>query len=205
MLKTYFLNKSISIIQDKYNYSEEKIEIIKYGLEGLYLTITKAIVIFLLAFKLDLFTEVILFLFFYNIIRMFSFGLHAKSSIVCLLSSTVIFIGIPYLCKDLFINNNLKLILFIFTTILIFIFSPADTKKRPIISKSRRLFYKIVSTFICICYCVVALTIKNNYISNLLLFSLITQLFMVNPLSYKLFGVSYNNYKKYNRKEDSKC
>lgn len=201
MLKNYILNKSISIIKNKYSIDKDTEEVILYGLEGIYLTITKAIIILFLAYKMNLIYDVILFLLFYNLIRLFAFGMHAKSSIVCLISSTFIFLGIPYICKRIIINKIVKIILFSLTTILILIFSPADTEKRPIISKKRRIFYKSISTFVCICYFVIGIN-SNEFISNLLLFSLITELFLINPLSYKLFGLSYNNYKKYIGKED---
>lgn len=196
-MKNYFLDKSITLINNKYNYDEIKLEEIRYGLEAIYLTITKAIVIFLLSYILNIFKELIIFLLLFNIIRFFSFGLHAKNSITCLIFSTITFISLPYFCIYLNINNTLKIILFILLIILIGYFSPADTEKRPIISKKRRLTYKIISTVITIIYFVTSLTIKNNFISNALLFSLIVQLFLINPISYKLFKVSYNNYLRY--------
>ncbi len=196
-MKNYILDKSITLINNKYNYDEIKLEEIRYGLEAIYLTITKAIVIFLLSYILNIFKELIIFLLLFNIIRFFSFGLHAKNSITCLIFSTITFISLPYFCIYLNINNTLKIILFILLIILIGYFSPADTEKRPIISKKRRLTYKIISTVITIIYFVTSLTIKNNFISNALLFSLIVQLFLINPISYKLFKVSYNNYLRY--------
>ena len=44
-MKKNFLDKSISFITKYKKYSKKDIEKLEYGLEGLYLTITKAIII----------------------------------------------------------------------------------------------------------------------------------------------------------------
>lgn len=71
----YFEDK----LRDKYPYyDDEKIEVIMYGLEGLYLTFTKLVVIFGLGLILGKITKILMLLLFYNIIRFSAFGLHAK-------------------------------------------------------------------------------------------------------------------------------
>ena len=196
-MKKLILDKSLNLIKNKYNYDDEKLEIISYGLEGIYLTITKSIIIFFIAILLRIFKEFIIFLLLFNIIRFVSFGVHAKGSLTCLIFSSITFILLPILCKYLNINLYLKIIIFIPLIALIGYFSPADTEKRPIISKKRRTIYKTLSILISMVYLFLSIYIKNNFISNALLFALLLQLFMINPISYKLFGVSYNNYKRY--------
>ena len=140
-MKNKIINFCLNIIKKKYpQYNEEKISVIKYGLESIYLLITKLIIIILLAYLLGLVKELIIFLLIYNIIRTFSFGLHATKSWICLLSSTLIFILIPLVCKYVFLNTYIKIIIGIIMIILFYKNAPADTKKRPIISKKRRYF-----------------------------------------------------------------
>ena len=79
------------------NYNDDELEMVKYGLEGLYLTITKLVVIIGMSLLLKIFWEVISILLLFNIIRYFGFGIHAKRSIECLITSLIFFIGIPYL------------------------------------------------------------------------------------------------------------
>ena len=81
--------------------------------------------------------------------------------------------------------------------ILIAIYAPADTEKRPIVSKARRQTYKIISIIISISYMIISLSINNNFISNSLLLSLLLELIMINPLTYKIYKQPYNNYKTY--------
>ena len=59
-MKKRFLTKIKKDIEKQYpNYSNEKIEEIMYGVEGIYLTISKTIVIFTLALIFGIFKELI--------------------------------------------------------------------------------------------------------------------------------------------------
>lgn len=196
-MKKVVMNYAMNIIKNNNNYDEEQLAIIRYGLEGLYLTITKLIIILLLAFILNLLKEVIIFLILYNIIRMPSFGLHATKSWICLLSSTIIFIGFPIICKYLYITNYFKVILGLILVLFIYKNAPADTHKRPIINQKRRIFYKYCSTFIAIIFIFCSILINDNFISNCFIFSLFVQSFMIAPSVYKLFKLPYNNYLTY--------
>ena len=91
----------------------------------------------------------------------------------------------------------IKVILFIPLTVLIGIFAPADTEKRPLINKKKRKIYKILSIIISIIYMTIAIVIKNNILSNCFIFAIVIQIIIMLPITYKIFGVSYNNYKAY--------
>ena len=192
------MNHCMNFIK-KYNpdKSENDLEIIQYGLEGLYLTISKLVIILLLSIILGIFKEVIIFLLIYNIIRTPSFGLHATKSWICLLSSTCIFIGVPFLCNQFILPIYIKMIIGLISIVLIFKNAPADTYKRPIISKKRRQMYKLISTIVAITMIVLAIVAKNQFISNSLIFALVVQNFMISPMIYHLFKLPYANYKNY--------
>ena len=196
-MKKIIMKYTMNMIKKNGDYDEEKLAIIKYGLEGLYLTVTKLLVIFLLAYILNILKEVIIFLLIYNIIRTTSFGLHATKSWICLLSSTLIFIGFPIVCKYMYLNNYNKLILGLVLILFIYKNSPADTHKRPIVNPKRRMFFKYSSTFIAIIFVFCSILINNNFISNCFIFSLFVQSFMISPLIYKIFNLPYNNYLTY--------
>ena len=196
-MKKLIMNYTMNIIKKNSDYDEEKLAVIKYGLEGLYLTITKLIVIFLLAYILNIFKEVIIFLLIYNVIRTTSFGLHATKSWICLLSSTLIFIGFPIVCKYIHLTNDFKVILGLILILFIYKNSPADTHKRPIVNPKRRMFFKYCSTFIAIIFIFCSILINDNFISNCFIFSLFVQSFMIAPSIYKLFNLPYDNYLTY--------
>lgn len=196
-MKNYVVNHCMKIVNYNNDYDEEKLAIIKYGLEGLYLQITKIFLIILIALILGIFKEVVIFLLIYNIIRATSFGLHATKSWICLVSSTLIFIGFPLICKYLIIPTYIKTILNIIIIGFIYKNSPADTKNRPIVSSKRRQFYKYSSTFIAIIFAYCSILISDSFLANCFTLTMLVQSFMISPTVYKIFGLPYNNYLSY--------
>lgn len=197
-MKEVFINNSISLIQKYYpQYSEEKLAELKYGLLGLYLMITKSIVIFGISIYLGIFKELLIFTIIYNILRAPSFGMHASKSWICLVSSATIFILSTYLSFKLSIPINVKIIFGIIGIILIYKNSPADTAKKPIVSPKRRKIYKLLSTLIAIIFVVSSMLIENNFLSNAFILSLLIQCVLTSPTTYKICGETYDNYKSY--------
>ncbi|MBP3635510.1 MAG: accessory gene regulator B family protein [Bacilli bacterium] len=197
-MKKTIINGCLSIIiNNNEDLSKKEIDKMRYGLEGLYLTITKLVLILAIAFIIGILKEVLLLLLIFNGIRLTSFGVHAKRSIDCLISSCLFFLIFPILCIKLTIPILIKQIMFIPLVVLIGIFAPADTEKRPLKNKKKRMVYKIISIIISIIYMSLSLFIKDNTLSNCFVFALIIQIIVMLPITYKMFGVSYNNYKKY--------
>lgn len=197
-MKKKILNHCMSIVKDKYpEYDEDKLEVINYGLESIYLTFTKIIIIFILAIILKIWKEVLLLLAFYNLIRVSAFGMHAKKSIHCLIISLTLFIGGVYLCRYLVIPFILKVILSIICIILIARYAPADTEKRPIINKKLRRKYKIISVIISGMFAIGIVLLSDKNISNYLLIGMIEATIMLLPITYKIFDLPYDNYRRY--------
>ena len=193
-MKNLIINNCMNYIKSNTNYDDIKLKEIKYGIEAIYLMISKLIIIIALSIVLKIHKEVIMFLTIYNILRFKSFGLHATKSWICLVSSTIIFVGIPFLCKNISLHIWVKTIILIIGICLMFKNSPADTKKKPIVSKKKRNQYKTISTLLTIIYSFIAVLTNNQFIANCLIFSIILQNFMTSPTVYKLFKLPYNNY-----------
>lgn len=197
-MKKKFLKSSINVIKKgNPNISEEQIEIIEYGLEGIYLTFSKFIILILISSILGILWQVILLSIFYNIIRTFAFGLHASKSIHCLIMSLIMFIGGTYLCLGVNFSLTIKVIMSIICVYLLFRYAPADTEKRPIISKKRRNIYKFLSTLLGLIYTFMIIIYSNNVISMFMLIGMVEAVIMVLPISYKILNLSYDNYKNY--------
>ena len=197
-MKEVFINNSMNLIHKYYpDYSEERLAELKYGLLGLYLMITKSIIIFGISLYLGIFKELLIFTVIYNILRAPSFGIHASKSWICLVSSATIFILSTYLSVNIVIPINIKIIFGIIGIILIYKNSPADTAKKPIVSPKRRRIYKLISTIIAIIFAIASIVVDNNFLSNSFILSLILQNIMVAPTTYKIFGEPYDNYKSY--------
>ena len=197
-MKKNFINSSIKRIKIKYpEYDEEKLEIIEYGLEALYITITKTIVIISLSILLGVIKEVLFILLFYNVIRTTAFGMHAKKSSHCYIISSVLFIGMALICRYINIHFYVRLIIYTFSAVTIFIYAPADTYKRPLLNAKKRKTYKIITMFNSLIYLVLIIVLKDNVISNYLVMGLLDASLMIHPLTYRVFQLPYNNYKKY--------
>ena len=191
------MDHSLKLIT-KYNkgYTKEDIEKLQYGLEGIYLTITKLVVIMLLAMLLGIAKELIIVLILFNIIRYPSFGFHADNSITCLLFSAILFLGLPYLAVHININLITQHIICIICFLNFILFAPADTPKRPLTNPKKRKLRKIAAIIISSIYIISSYVITNQAITKLILVSLIIESIMINPITYKLFKQTYNNYKK---------
>lgn len=197
-MKKKFLNSSINTIKKKYpEYDEEKLEVIAYGLEALYITITKTIVILLLAWILGVIKETFFILLFYNIIRTTSFGMHAKKSSHCYIISGVLFIGMGLICRYIGINFYIKLLITSLSFITLLIYAPADTYKRPLVNAKKRKIYKIVTAINSLIYIILIIFLDGYQISNYLMLGLLDASLVIHPLTYRMFQLPYNNYKNY--------
>lgn len=196
-MKKKFLDSSISLIVKNKDYSDEQIEIMEYGLEAVYLTVSKMIVIFSLAYLLGLFKEVMLLLITYNIIRSQAFGIHASKSIYCLISSIIMFVGGAIVCKYLSLPLWLMIVCSIICNICLFLYAPADTYKRPIVNVKKRRRFKFLSSLFGIIYTILIIVLRDYSIVNYLLLGMIEVVIMILPITYKMFNLPYNNYKTY--------
>ena len=197
-MKKRFLNSIRNSIKKQYpNYSNDKIDEIMYGVEGIYLTITKTIIIFALAFLFKIAKELLFLLIAFNFIRLFAFGMHANNSLTCLIFSSLIFIGGAFICKYVIISKPVLYALYLFSLIIISIYSPADTVKRPLIKKKKRIRFKILSIITVIVFATISLFIKDNQIINYLIIGLLIECILISPITYKIFKMPYRNYKNY--------
>ena len=179
---------------NKYNkYSEEDKDKLMYGLEGLYLTLTKLIVIIGLSIIFGIFKEAIILLLLFNIIRYFGFGIHARKSIECLISSTLMFIILPYIFLKLNLDKNILLIISSVSLVSLIFFAPADTPKRPFYNKKKKMIRKTITLLIGIIYLILSLIIKDNTFITLLQLSILLEGIAVNPITYMIMKQTYNS------------
>ena len=199
-MKEKFIASVVNLAKKNKEYTEEEVAIMRYALEGIYLTFTKILVITLIAALLGLFKEYIWFVLLYTPIRSVSFGWHANTTKECWVVSILAFILIPYTFSIITINRITKIILLTFSIFIFALYSPADTKKRPIVNKKRSLMFKVASLIITLVYCCYSFK-HSNLISNLMIASLLYQSLLINPLIYKITHQEFNNYKTYNLNE----
>lgn len=196
-MKKKFLDSSMELITRNKDYTQDEIDIMAYGLETIYLTVTKLVVIFLTAYVLGIFKEMILLLLTYNVIRSQAFGIHASKSIYCLISSLVMFIGGALICKYCVIPFEIMVSIAIVCNVCLLLYAPADTHKRPLVNVKKRKRFKFVSFTFGIIYTILIILFRDYSIVNYLLFGMIEAIVMILPITYKIFNLPYNNYKNY--------
>ncbi len=198
-MKKIFVEKFITYIQTKKELTNIEIKRLKYGLEGLYNLITKMVVIFVLAILFNLLTELICFILIYSFFRLYGFGIHAKKSWQCWLSTIPIYIGGCFLIKYVSLSMPVIYAIWIFGIISFILFAPADTASRPLIHKEKRIRAKILSIIIVIFFYFINVYFQNRIFLNATLYALIIQSLSMNPLIYLLFHAPYHNYKTYSK------
>jgi accessory gene regulator B len=188
-------NNCLNFIKDNTSVSEEDLEKIYYGIQVILLTISKDILLLITAYLLGVLKYTIIAVIVFGILRTFASGVHAKSTLPCIIFSFTSFLGNVYLSLDLSLNTISKSILFAISFILILLYAPGDTEERPLVSKKLRRNLKIKSIIVVITFYIVTLLIKSNIYSNLITFSILEESLIITPMVYKLLGKKHDNYK----------
>ncbi len=197
-MKLMFVDNTVTFLKKYKNYSEKDLEKLEYGLEGIYLTITKLIILFICAVLLGITKQFIVLLILFNIIRYTGFGFHALKSWQCLICSTINFILIPLFFIEFDLSRNIYVVIDSICIISYLLFAPADTIKRPLPNKRKRIIRKIITVIVGVIYSLLNIVFFDKWISPILISALVIQAIIINPLIYMIFGQPYNNYKNYN-------
>lgn len=195
-MKQAFLDSSCSILKQYGHKSSKEMVKLKYGLEGLYSFITKFLVVFVLNILLNTWVEFLFLQIFYTIIRAVAFGIHAKSNKECWILTIIVYVSLPLLIKYIDFNYIIFICMAIFSSIVIAIYAPADTEKRPLIHKEKRKQDKILAMLISVIY-LVFIILFNNLYTKCMGYALILECLMINPLIYSLTNQKFNNFKYY--------
>lgn len=190
---TESLTKKIRMKMPEIN--DERAEVINYGLQILIGEIPKLFIMLLLAyilgvFKLSLITFLILLPY-----KGASGGFHLKTHIGCIISTTTFYCGIAFLSKSIVLDDITKYFMAaavgIFGIIMIKLYAPADTEDVPIISKKVRKQKQILSYIFFIIGLIVSVIVKNNIISNIIIFGYFVQTCMITRFAYKITNNKY--------------
>ena len=198
-MKEKFINLSINFISKYQECDDLKLKRLKYGLEGIYSLIVKISVVILISIITKTLTETLLFILFYAGIRTFSFGWHAKSNIACWITTLLIYNVKLYFIINIDYPIYIGYIILGISLISMLLWAPADTPKRPLIRKKQRLKSKILSITVLVLYAVIYVTINSNPLKNIILYSLLIQTILINPITYKITNTRFNNYKYYKK------
>lgn len=174
---------------------DERAEVINYGLQILLGEVPKTFVMLAIAYLLGVLKLTVLTFFVLMPYRTFAGGFHLKTHIGCIVTTCGFYCGTALLAKYIILGNIAKYILIIllgiFGIIMIKLYAPADTENVPILSKKVRKQKQILSYIFFIIGLIIALVIKNNIISNIIIFGYTIQTFMITKIAYRLTNNRY--------------
>lgn len=199
-MKDIIINKSLNLLNETHKYDSDTLDRVRYGLEIIYISVTKMIVILFVSYLLNLLKETLLVIVFVNGLRKFAYGMHAKKSWHCYVYSITVFVLLPYVFRNMVFSMVQKIIISIVCFIGYLVFAPADTHKRPLINKKHRIKLKISTLIVSAIYIFIIFVNENLLINNMIILSMIIELFFINPIIYNIFDLPYNNYKTYQTK-----
>ena len=196
-MKDFCLRRTTNFITQYKDFTPQELEELQYGLEGLYLTLTKTIIILSVSYFLGILKETLIILVFFNFLRFTGFGFHANNSIQCLILSTILFSILPFIFLNVKITYWIEYFIIMISILTFLLYAPADTVKRPLTNKKKRTIRKYFTVLFASIYTVFIILYKENDISTLLSMSLLIEAIMVHPLTYRIFRQPYRNYKDY--------
>lgn len=199
---TYIVNQMRKQMPD---IDDEKAEVITYGIELIIGEIPKIFLLFIFSFIIGIGWYTVLAYVVLIPYRASSGGFHLKTHIGCIVGSSLFYYGIVYLSKFIILNLVQKYIIIgialVFGVIMVSLYAPADTENIPIISKKERKRKKVLSYITLMLTLTASVFIKDSVISNILIFGVIIQSFMISKLAYILTNNKYG-YKEYLKQQE---
>ena len=180
---------------------DERAEIINYGLQLVIGEIPKTFIIIAIAYLLGVLKLTVLALLFIMPYKTFSGGVHLKTHIGCIIATSILYVGTALLSKYIIFNPMyIKYIaialIWSFSMIMIKLYAPADTENVPILRKKDRDLKRKLSYVTMTITLAIALIVKNQVISNLLIFGTIMQTISITRFIYKITNNKYG-YEEY--------
>lgn len=196
-MKKKFIESGCQFISKYEDCDDLKIKKLRYGLEAIYNLLTKTVVLFLIALLLGVWKEYFLLIFMYSLVRMYTYGIHAKTTLACWMTTTPIYIGGCLLIKYVIIPQPISYIIWAMGFISFLIWAPADTPAKPLIHADKRKKQKIKACMLCLLLLVVLIICPIKMITNSICYSLVVQSICINPITYWLTKTPFANYKLY--------
>ena len=188
----YLTNK---IRKEDQEIDDERAEIINYGIHLIVGGIPKFFLIMGIAYLLCVFDLTVIAFFLILPFRAASGGFHLKTHIGCIVGSVIFFCGVGILGKYLILEGIVKYIItaiiWLFGMIMVKLYAPADTENVPIISKKERKKKKILSYIILTISIVASIIIRNEVISNMIVYGMLFQSISITRLAYQLTNNKY--------------
>lgn len=188
-MSSYILNR---LIKDK-NYDTLKIMKLKLGLDILIINIPKYMILLLISYYLNILFYTVIMCIVFGILRSTSFGVHASSSLRCLITSLTLFVGGVYLCMYISISITFYLLISILLIISYYKYAPLSSHKYAKLSTKHKNYLKHCTLLSLLFILILAFIINDNTIKNIVLLSSFYQLVSIFPITCKILKRSCIN------------
>lgn len=172
---------------------------IRLGIEIFLINISKFIIIFLISIKLNLIFETTIMTIVLGLVRSKAFGLHAKNSLVCTITSLTLYLAGGYVSKIAIIDKYIIVMVFLFIIAALYMYAPADTEYHPLIGQALRNDLKKKAVITGVILMIIALISPYSVITNLITLASFYEVLSILPITYKIFDRRYNNYEQYEK------
>lgn len=193
----YLKVKSMNFISTNVTLEESQSEIIQYGIEVLLINLFKSFILFLAACFLGIFKEVLMFFICFAFLRFSASGVHASSGILCNIINFLIFIGGCYLSIYLPLPLPYLVLFFILSLLLVYLYAPADTRKKPIESRKLRQKLKTKALLSTTILFLIMLNMHSNIYKNIITYAVLSEALCLTPIIYKILGEEYHYYENH--------
>lgn len=172
---------------NKYAQKEgDDLEILHYGMQVIIMNLFKFIILFVTAYFLNILLYTFAALMCFGFVRTFASGVHCKNSILCILVNYLFFMGNVYLSIFLCKYSSIIIFSFIISILLLLLYAPAETKKRPI-SKGSIKQLKVKAILSAVILLIISIIIPSTIYRNIITIAVLEESLCTTPLFYKLF------------------
>ena len=162
---------------------------VKNGVEILLLNLPKTVLLFLIAYWLNMLLPVIVCMCAYGALRMYSFGIHLSHDMSCAIWGFLIYIGGTHLALHINISNVVRIVIYVICFFLFLKYAPAGMKPRPIGAK-QYIPLKAMTMLILMILIAVSTVLQifhKTIYANIILIAMVSQVINVLPFTYKIF------------------
>lgn len=170
---------------------DERELIINFGVRLIFGELPKILILFIIGFLLNMGWQTLLLFFLIAPYRSFTGGIHLKTHLGCMITTSILYLLPIILSKYILISDKnilyiLAGLITIFSIIIIARYAPADTENIPILGK-KEIKSKKIKSYIALVI-LLSIIIFNPYkqFSYMIIYAIFLQNLTVLPISYKL-------------------
>jgi accessory gene regulator B len=183
---TLKLSRNIDINDDEF-------DTIEYGFHLIISEVSKMIIILILMYLIGFLKYSVFVILIFGVLRNFLGGVHAKSHLGCFLSYFFTVLLIISAGLETTENQAIVIMLLALPAVVLSIlkYAPADTEEKPIVSLRQRKQLKLMGLFTVLVLMIVSLIIDTPF-GGFIVYTIIAQILLMHPVSYKLFKSSFS-------------